>query len=246
MDDAENRYVVFVDESGDHGIEHIDPSYPVFVLLFCIVRTRDYSRILLPDLTDFKFRHFGHDQAILHEREIRKDLGDFSILRDKQRKMAFLEELTEIIDRAPIAVIASAIRKDRLISRYHNPTNPYEIALGFGLERVSRFLEKHRAISGTPVILECRGRKEDDELELEFRRVCDGANYRAETLPLHPKFVAKSANVPGLQLADLMARPIGRHILHPTQPNRAFSVIERKLDRSPAGQIRGWGLKVFP
>ena len=29
-------YIVFVDESGDHGLENIDPAYSVFVLVYCI------------------------------------------------------------------------------------------------------------------------------------------------------------------------------------------------------------------
>ena len=29
-------YIVFVDESGDHGMESIDANYPVFVLVFCV------------------------------------------------------------------------------------------------------------------------------------------------------------------------------------------------------------------
>jgi hypothetical protein len=96
------------------------------------------------------------------------------------------------------------------------------------------------------VLIEQRGKREDDELELEFRRVCAGANYRNEVLAFEPRFVPKSANVPGLQLADLIARPIGRYILNRNQPNRAYDVIAQKLDRSPTGQISGWGLKVFP
>lgn len=241
-----SEYLVFVDESGDHGLQSIDPQYPAFVLAFCIIEKLVYSRSVLPTMTEFKFRHFGHDQVILHEREIRKDLGEFSFLRDPARKSAFIDELTTIIAGAPMTVIASAIRKDHLVNRYAYPNNPYEIALGFGLERVSRWLRRRAAHEVTPVILECRGRREDDELELEFRRICSGANYRNETLPFEPRFVAKSANVPGLQLADLIARPIGRFILDQSQANRAFDVIETKLDRSPSGRVNGWGLKVFP
>lgn len=238
-------YQVFVDESGDHGLESIDTQYPVFVLAFCIIAKSDYSRVVLPAITDFKFRHFGHDQVVLHEREIRKDLGDFSILRDKQRKQSFLDELTKIIDLVPMTIIASAIRKDILVDRYAYPNNPYEVALGMGLERVGRWLSR-RGQGRATVVVECRGKREDDELELEFRRVCAGGNYNGEVLPLEPRFVSKAANVPGLQIADLVARPIGRHILDPKQSNRAFEVIKGKFDRSPNGVVRGWGLKVFP
>ncbi|MGZ8779546.1 MAG: DUF3800 domain-containing protein [Thermoanaerobaculia bacterium] len=242
---AQSGYLVFVDESGDHGLENIDAQYPVFVLAFCVISQHDYARVLQPALTEFKCRHFGHDQVILHERDIRKDVGDFVVLRERTRKNAFIDELTGVIADAPMTIIASAIRKDRLVNRYSYPNNPYELALGLGLERVARWLDR-RTDRVTTVIVECRGRREDDELELEFRRVCAGGNYRNETLPLEPRFVPKSATVAGLQVADLVARPIGRHVLDSSQVNRAFQVIEKKLDRSPAGSIYGWGLKVFP
>jgi Protein of unknown function (DUF3800) len=241
-----DEFIVFVDESGDHGLETIDPQFPVFVLAFCILSKLDYSRVLLPAITEFKFNHFGHDQVILHEREIRKDLGDFSILRDRHRKAAFVGELTAIINAIPMTIIASAIRKNLLVDRYAYPDNPYEVALGFGLERIARWLSRKGAARATPVIVESRGKREDDELELEFRRICDGANYGREKFSLEARFVPKSANAPGLQVADLVARPIGRHIMDPSQPNRAYAIIEKKLDRSPSGSVFGWGLKVFP
>src|SRR6478672_3181005 len=113
-----SEFIVFVDESGDHGLETIDPQFPVFVLAFCILRKSDYSRGLLPAITELKFAHFGHDQVILHERDIRKDIGDFSILRDPQRKAAFLEELTSLIEATEMTIVASAIRKDRLVDHF--------------------------------------------------------------------------------------------------------------------------------
>ena len=61
------------------------------------------------------------------------------------------------------------------------------------------------------VIFESRGAKEDDQLELEFRRVCAGANYNGLELPFKAVFASKQTNSGGLQLADLVARPIGRH-----------------------------------
>ena len=48
------------------------------------------------------------------------------------------------------------------------------------------------------------------------------------------------------QLADLTARPIGRYVMNPGQPNRAYALIQEKLDRSPKGVISGYGLKIYP
>jgi hypothetical protein len=94
-------------------------------------------------------------------------------------------------------------------------------------------------------VFEERGKREDDNLELEFRRVLDN-NPTGDRLPFDIVFSSKKSNAAGLQVADLVARPIGRHLLKPEQPNRAYNIIEEKFRRSPDGGIRSWGLKVFP
>jgi hypothetical protein len=39
-------YVVYVDESGDHGLASIDPEFPVFVLAFCVFEKSHYINSL--------------------------------------------------------------------------------------------------------------------------------------------------------------------------------------------------------
>lgn len=68
-------FVIYVDESGDHGLASIDPKYPVFVLTFCIFRKSDYVSVLVPRMQSLKFRWFGHDLIILHENEITRRKG---------------------------------------------------------------------------------------------------------------------------------------------------------------------------
>jgi len=71
--------IVYVDESGNHGLDSSESVFPVFVLAFCVFRKSDYINQTVPAMQSFKFRHFGHDGVVLHEREIRKKLGPFSI-----------------------------------------------------------------------------------------------------------------------------------------------------------------------
>lgn len=247
MSDGFSDYLVFVDESGDHGLETIDPGYPMFVLAFCVLRKEDYVAKLTPALQRFKMKHFGHDDVILHEKDIRKDLGAFAFLKTKEKKRAFIDELTAIVAAIPFTLICSVIRKDHLRARYVHPGNPYHIALGFGLERVFYCLRDKGAVSGkTHVMVEKRGKREDSELELEFRRVCDGGNYKNEQLPFDIAFVDKKSNSAGLQIADLVARPVGMSILRPEQNNRAFEVLRTKFHASGTGKLNGWGLKCFP
>ena len=59
-------------------------------------------------------------------------------------------------------------------------------------------------------------------------------------------FVDKKANSTGLQIADLIARPIGLKVLRPEQPNRAYDIIETKFRQSAGGKVQGYGFKVFP
>ena len=117
----------------------------------------------------------------------------------------------------------------------------------FCLERAFLFLkEQGEAGRLTHVLVESRGRKEDADLELVFRRICDGANACGCRLPFEVVFVDKRQNLAGLQLADLVCHPIGRHLLKPGQKNRAYEVVEKKFRRSGAGKLEGYGLKTFP
>jgi len=59
-------------------------------------------------------------------------------------------------------------------------------------------------------------------------------------------FVSKQANSAGLQLADLIARPIGLRLLRPQKLNRAFDIIQPKIWRGPQVQSPWYGLKVLP
>ena len=247
MTDHFSDFLVFVDESGDHGLDTIDSGYPLFVLAFCVISKAEYVGKVVPALQHFKLKHFGHDNVVLHERDIRKDMGAFAFLKTAEKKAAFLDELTQIVYDAPFTLICSVIRKEALKKKYSAPENPYHIALGFGLERVHTCLQSRGAGSArTHVIVERRGKREDSELELEFRRVCGGANFRSEKLPLEIEFADKKANLAGLQLADLVARPVGMSILRPGQPNRSFDAVREKFYKSPGGKIPGWGLKCFP
>ncbi len=240
-------YLVFVDESGDHNLTQIDPQFPVFVLLFAIIHKTAYVEHVCPDLQRFKFEFWGHDEVVLHEHEIRKPFGEFLFLLQKPVRERFLAALTHQMVNLPTAVIAVVIDKPAYASRYHQPVNPYDYALEAGLERVFRHLEGlGQPASSTPIIVEKRGRREDAELELAFRRVCDGANAMHKPLPLQLVMIPKASNSAGLQLTDLMARPVALRHLRPDQPNRAYDIIETKFRRSPNGKIEGWGLKCLP
>lgn len=270
-----SEYIVYVDESGDHALATPDPDYPVFVLAFCIFQKAEYARLAVPRLAQLKFRYFGHDMVVLHEHEIRKSKGEFRILLRRETREAFLHDLNALVAEVPFTIVASCIRKHEFVERRGVSSNLYHVALEAGLEQIARFLhERGQHQAATHIVFERRGRREDQELEQEFSRICRDRSLHAAgpaagqvagsgvgMIPgqqpgagagagpgdaLRLVMASKQSNTCGLQLADLVARPIGRHILSPEQPNRALALLAPKLRRSPEGEVRGWGLLCAP
>ena len=246
-----SKYVVYVDESGDHSLQSIDEQYPVFVLAFCVFHKRHYSEVIVPALEKFKFNYFGHDQVVLHENEIRKEKGAFNIFKGRKHQQAFMDDLTRIIEFSNFILISTTIDK-RELKQQSLDANAYHIALGLCMDALHGFLsEKHQQEKKTHVVVECRGSKEDKDLELEFRRICDGNNQLGIHLPYEILFADKKVMSTGLQLADLVARPIGLSVLRPGQANRAFEVLKRKFycagGRENVGDgYEGVGMKIYP
>lgn len=230
-------YIIYVDESGDHGLINIDPEYPVFCLAFCVIKKDDYINKIIPALHQLKFKYWGHDNVNLHASDIRKQTGNFAFLRSSpETREEFYQNLNNAIEAAPMKIIASVIDKYALVKRYAKPFNPYEISMLFCLEQIVDFLirqgEKEKIVH---VIFEGRGKKEDNDLELEFRRICDNQGswgYKAidfRVVNFQSFFVNKNCNLSGLQLSDLVARPIALKTIRPEQDNRAYEIIKDKI-----------------
>jgi len=135
-------FVVYVDESGDHGMQTLDVNYPLFVLAFCVFHKRHYSEKVIPALHRLKFNHFGHDLVVLHEHDIRKEAGQFkfSSRADKNR---FISELTDIIEVSNFVLISCVIDK-RQLHEQGESTNPYHVALGFCLETLYQLMQEKK------------------------------------------------------------------------------------------------------
>lgn len=237
-------YIVYVDESGDHSLVSLDPVYPVFVLAFCLFEKERYAAECAPAMIRLKFKHIGHDQIVLHEREIRKQRPPFDFLLDRQRDDAFLADLSSLIAAAPFMLFAVVIEKVEL--RGSAPDNPYHLALRLGLAQIYDHLtETAGCDEGTlHLVFEQRGRTEDRDLELEFRRLCDAPAPGG--YPFGFVVADKRGNSTGLQIADLVARPVGLRILRPGQRNRTWDVLRPKFCAGADGRIEGRGLQVFP
>lgn len=207
--------LIYIDESGDHGVDNRNGEYPVFVLAACSFESADYLGHFLPALVEFKLRHWGHELVVLHEREIRRPQGEFSFLLNAPKRAVFLEELGRLVRCSRASIQAVAWDKRGAGRRFS-----YGACLNHLLEGLSSV-----AVDATPpppIILESRGRHED---ERTFEALGDLDLKRFGAI----RFIEKKANVAGLQLADLCARPIGMRILRPESANRAYWECVRPL-----------------
>lgn len=206
--------LIYIDESGDHGADNRNGDYPMFVLVACSFQSSDYARHFVPSMLELKLRHWGHELAVLHEREIRRPQGEFSFLLNASKRTAFLDDLGRLVRLSHAQVRAVAWDKRDPSRRFS-----YGACLSHLLEELT---------SGEvdeippPVMLESRGRQED---ERTVKALCGLSLEKFGAI----RFVDKKANVAGLQLADLCARPIGMRILRPKSPNRAYAECIRPL-----------------
>ncbi|MBO9476415.1 DUF3800 domain-containing protein [Shimia sp. R11_0] len=239
-------FIIYLDESGSPALDADKDEFPVFVLACVCVNKSHYCDDLVPRLQALKFKYFGHDQIIFHERDIRRQSGDFVALRgDRNLRNAFLDEVTELISSFDFDVATAVIDKQKLKEKYPDPKSPYELSLLLVMEHLALMLRDADQIGKTVhVIAEARGKPEDAELELVFRRIANGqpplrSNQRdlITQFDWQILFCDKKSNSSGLQLADLIARPIGLHQLKPEQTNRAYDVIAEKV---------AWWIKAFP
>lgn len=230
MDEEDGNYIFYADESGDHSLTSIDPTYPVFALALCAFRKATYCSRVVPAFQKLKFKYFGHDSIVLHEHEIRKQKNDFRILVDQITREKFMVDLSNCLESSPFHIFATVIHKNETANDFF-PENPYAVSLKISLQHAYLFLKRRREENKrTHFIFEKRGHKEDKELELEFRRIVAGANDLQMQFPsflIH--FSDKRTNSTGMQIADLTARPLGLKICRPAQENRAYQIIRPKI-----------------
>ena len=251
-------YVMYLDESGEHELERLSPTYPVFVLCGIILRDGYPTRKVGRAIGRIKDCHLCNDEVPLHWFNITSKNKDFSMLGDAPRNTAFHSELDALRRDPDYRIIAAAINKDDFLKEYRSnpidsflPGSPYAICLDFVVERFLHFLWNHEQSKGK-LIAESRGERENSELQLEFLRLglC-GTQYVSEKwvrYHLRPviRFRRKEECVAGLELADIVAGPIGSKCLDRGGVPLGWDSLKHQFYDGEQGRPESYGLKVFP
>ena len=240
---------LYLDESGDHNLIVVDPQYPIFVLGGVIV-DQDYAEGPLTEaLNDFKREMFGRTDIVLHTADIVRNRNGFEALMDGGFRRAFYDRLNALMSSLDYSVVACAIRKDEHVRRFGpHGKNLYFLGLDILVEQFCFAVGNvHR---GGSITAESRDATLDRSLEVAWLdmkiRGTDHLepsllNYRIRGLDLR----TKKENLAGLQLADLVVSPIGRHVIG-RPDNRDWAIVESKLWRNRSGRTRVDGLVTLP
>ncbi len=260
-------YRIYIDEVGNHDLTHADNPNQRFLSLTGVILESGYTlNILQLEMNEIKRRFFQRDPdepVIFHRKELVNKRSPFQALWDQGIEQQFNTELLLALARWEYQVITVVIDKKAHRDQYavwHH--HPYHYCLSVLLERFVLFL--HYNDYQGDVMVESRGGKEDRKLKDSYNRL-----YRHGTdhIPVERwqerltssqlKVKPKSANVAGLQLADLIAHPVQREILIENgllvdKRNIFGDQICAILRQSKyyrhrgTGQIEGYGKKLLP
>jgi len=241
--------IMFLDESGDHNLEVIDPQYPMFVLAGVILE-QDYAQGELEQkVARFKQDLFARTDLILHTADITRNRNGFENVKDGAFRQRFYTALNTLVESLDFKIVACAIRKDQHLARYGVAAlDPYMLSLHVLVERFC--FEIGRVSGGGLIVAERRNPTLDHQLELAFLNLkIQGTQYipaaQVETRIMGLNLRRKTENIAGLQLADLVATPIGRHVMG--KPDREdYRIVEAKFRKDRHASHTGYGLVVLP
>jgi hypothetical protein len=220
----------------------------VFVLGGIITGEEYASGHMDRELRDFKKRVFGRDDLILHTADIVRNKNGFESLKQEDLREFFYRELNDLMIRLEYMVVACAILKEPYLQRYGAKAfDPYEAALGVLVERFCYEL-KGSSCTGR-IIAEARSPELDRMLRRAWETLRSKGTHYVGPDEISRRITrldccSKSENIAGLQVADLVVSPIGRHVIGKS-PKPDFRIIESKF-RCRKGTYRGSGLIVLP
>jgi hypothetical protein len=259
------KYRMYIDEVGnsDMGASE-DPNHRYLSLTGIIMEIGYVGTTVFPRIEEIKRSFFGShpdDPIIFHRKELINKKFPFEKLKNKDVETQFNSEFLSFLSDTSFHVITVVIDKLEHKQKYQVWLfDPYHYCLSVLVERYVLWLKKHK-ITGD-VMAESRGGKEDIRLKNSFEALLNAGNDYIKPSDFHQaltskqlKIKAKSCNVSGLQVADLVAHPsyramkLRREAVLPKLDfgTKIVQILEKnKYVRSDAGQIDGWGRKWLP
>ncbi|OFX17408.1 MAG: hypothetical protein A2033_17855 [Bacteroidetes bacterium GWA2_31_9] len=258
------KYRIYIDEVGNSDLKSSENPNHRYLSLTGVVVELDYiKKVLSPQMENLKSKYFEQhpdEPIIFHRKELVNKKYPFSLLNNPELEKAFNNDFLECLSKWNFKIITVLIDKKEHSQKYSVwRYDPYHYAMAIIFERYHLRLKEIR--NEGDMMFESRGGKEDMRLKESYRKIFkDGTDYIKpedidETLTSKElKIKQKSANISGLQLADLIAYPCRKFVLnfyHLQTDNRntfndkIIDVIKPKFFQKD-NKIDGYGVKLLP
>ena len=197
----------------------------------------------------FKRRMFGRTDIVLHTADIARNRNGFEGLQNAEVRARFYDELNFLMSELRYSVVACAVRKEAYFARYGaNAIDPYRLGLRVMVELLCDAVGS--VTGGGAIVAERRGEFLDEDVERTWEILRTRGSLYADADVIRDRIQClelgdKKDNIAGLQLADLVVTPIGRHILGKPD-NEDWRIVEQKFRRGPDGGATNYGLFTFP
>ena len=239
-----------MDECGDQNLETFSATFPIFTLCGILVR-EDKVALLNEQVKALKQEFWGDRQIILHSRDIRKCQNGFEVLFDLEVKRRFYEAVNALLGQNDVYTIVScSILKESYIRQFGKFHDVYGQSLSFVLERAIFYVDNQCPLGNGQIsaIVEKRGKREDKKLHDYYHQLLGKGTYWVSPERMKERMVGldfkwKADDIVGLQVADLIAYPLTRHVLNPLAVNLAYDVLQPNIFTVDGKQM---GLKIFP
>lgn len=247
--DKKFYYTLFIDESGDPNLEKFDKTFPLFTLCGVLIPDKKLQW-LEKEIKSLKRELWDSEDIIFHSREIRNCSKAFVNLLDSQIKGRFYSRINEILGKEDVYVIVCCcILKEPFVERFNTGEDVYGLSLKYLIERAIFHIDDcTEGKAKLRIIVERRNPKQNNMLLKYYNglRVNGTKWITSERLVDRIKgfnFEYKRDNIIGLQVADLIAYPIGRQVLNPERHNPAFEIIAKNIYTYKGAKL---GLKIIP
>jgi Protein of unknown function (DUF3800) len=258
------RYRLFFDETGNGDLRAAkkDPNQRYLSLTGIVIRQDIHDTAVSERLTTLKRNIFGEADAgvNLHRREIIDREGVFDALDDKELHAKFDAQFLKVVQLLSPPAFTVSIDKQEHLERYKVwQFDPYHYVLTCLLERFVLWLNRNGFVGDA--VGEARNPTPDGQLRRAFRYFYEnGTEVRIDTvqkclISRELRLQPKTANIAGLQIADLLAHPAHRsfkfmRLGQPIPKDYGASlaaILERPVyDRSWKGKVEGYGRKWLP
>ena len=229
------KHYLFLEESGDHGIENVDPQFPLLVLCGLLINEDSYKTIKT-EIKSIKQDLWKGEKVIFNSRQIKKYENEFRILRDYTTNLIFKRRIKRLTIDSEYTVIAASLKKDtNKIPKIELAQNIYRDTFKFILQQTLSALDtvesRHEPLF---IIFKKRGLLEDNGLRKYIKKLLKHGTPKIrpdmiKTRTIKIFFFDKSKNVAGLQLADLVTSPVAGYLLDKNRKNRLYKFLEFKL-----------------